>query len=109
MKSTIDIELAFSSGTDVKTLIFKAKDYPNWYGIPNIGFIWRGSWSDPYIEYKDKQFNSYIVEDTMWSRYREECDELGIDANEDDFDVYMLSHKDDVYELCDLVINGMEE
>ena len=25
---------------------------PNWYGIPGIGFEWRGSQSDPMLHYK---------------------------------------------------------
>lgn len=105
MKSIIDTELTVIKGT----ITFKAKDYLDWYGIPNIGFIWKGTQADPYIEYKDKQFNSHIVEDTMWERYCEDCEELGIEANEDKFADYMLHYKDYVYELCELAVDGMEE
>ena len=88
-------------------MILKPKEYPDWYGIPDIGFIWKGTQSDPYLEYNRKQFNSHIVEDTMWERYHMDCKENGIMPSEDDFTGYMLSHKDEVYELCNLVIKGM--
>ena len=72
----------------------------NWYGIPDILFIWRGAYNDPLIEYKGRQCSCYIVEDTMWQRFEE-------DENSDDeykFSEYMRNHPDDVYELCELAL-----
>ena len=87
---------------------FPMKEYPNWYGIENIGFIYHGSWSDPEIEYNGHVVNSYIIENTMWERFREDCKEQGKNADDciDDFDVYMKEHKDDVYELIEIAVAG---
>lgn len=41
------------------------------YGIEGIEFIWRGTQSDPLIEYKGKQFNYWDLEDAMWEDYCE--------------------------------------
>lgn len=80
------------------------KRLPDWYGIPGIKFIWHNEWSDPEIEYKGKRCSCYIVEDTMWSFFREET---GLN-NEDEFAKYMSNHKNVVYELCKLAL-GLEE
>ena len=90
--------------------VFGFKIYPDWYGIPNIGFVYHNDWSDPEIEYKGKRINSTIVEDTMWERFREECEEQGKNVCEyiDYFDNhYMKEHSDEVYELIELVIKGI--
>jgi len=103
MVSTIEKNLVFEDG--VAKMVWK--EYPNWYGIEGIGFIWHGSWSDPEIEYKGKRINSHIVEDTMWERFREECDEEGKNADDciDYFDNhYMKEHAEDIYELIELAM-----
>ena len=100
MVSTIERDLKVENGV----VSCPMKEYPDWYGIEDIGFIWYGSWSDPEIEYNGHVINAYIVENTMWERFREDCEEQGRDADRciDDFDVYMREHKDDVYELIEL-------
>ena len=102
MISTMETDLLFENGVAKITW----KEYPNWYGIEDIGFIWRGEWSDPEIEYKGERINSYIVEDTMWERFRENCEENGIDVDLDDFSSYMKEHAEDVYELIELAMEG---
>ena len=79
--------------------IFEEKDHPNWYGIPNIKFIWHNEWADPEIEYKGKRCSCYIVEDTMWERYTEEGN-----SDVDKFAEYMRDNADGVYELCELAL-----
>ena len=103
MISTIEHDMKFENGVAALTM----KEYPSWYGIEDIGFIWHGEWSDPEIEYKGKRINATIVEDTMWERYREECEELGIDTNLFDFDAYMGENAESVYELIELAIENM--
>lgn len=100
MISTIEKDLIFEDG--VAKMVWK--EYPNWYGIKDVGFIWRGSWSDPEIEYKGKRINSTIVEDTMWERFRENCEEDGITPDEDEFELYMAANPEDVYELIELAM-----
>jgi len=96
MNSTIEMELTFTHGV----ASFKPKNLPNWYGIENVGFIWHGAWSDPEIEYKGKRINATIVEDTMWERFREECQSEDID----DFSNYMKEQAEEVYKLIDLAM-----
>lgn len=104
MISTLDRDFVVENGV----ASFPMKKYPDWYGIPNIGFIYHGYWSDPEIEYKGKKINSYIVEDTMWERFRERCEENGKNINEceKDFDNYMRDNAEDVYELIELALEG---
>lgn len=82
------------------------KRVPNWYGIEGIGFIWHNSWSDPEIEYKGRRCSCYIVEDTMWERYKEE---YGKYADENLFEQYMRNNADEVRELCELALFPEEE
>lgn len=42
---------------------------PNWYGIPDIGFEWRGAWNDPILHYKGHRFNGIDIQDAMWESY----------------------------------------
>lgn len=91
---------------------FPMKELPDWYGIPNIGFIYHNNWSDPEIEYKGKRINTTIIENTMWERFRDECEEQGKNADDciDYFDNhYMKEHSDEVYELIELAMEKMEE
>ena len=85
-------------------MVFGFKPYPNWYGIEGIGFIYHGDWSDPEIEYKGKRINSTIVEDTMWERFREECETDGVTPTMDEFELYMEANPEDVYELIELAM-----
>ena len=104
MLSTMEKDLVFNNG--VASLA--PKEYPNWYGIEDIGFIWHGAWSDPEIEYNGKRINLTIVEDTMWERFREYCKENNWSADEklSDFVPYMKENADDVYELIEIAFGG---
>ena len=86
--------------------IFPMKELPNWYGIENIGFIWNGEWSDPEIEYKGKRINATIVENTMWERYRDDCEMFGTNADIDRFGLYMLKNQEEVCELIEIATEG---
>lgn len=81
-------------------------NFPNWYGIPNISFIYCGEWSDPEIEYKGKRINLTIVENTMWERFNEECEERNEKPNNNGFESYMKENCDEVYELIELAFNN---
>jgi hypothetical protein len=86
-------------------------DYPRWYGIYGVEFIWKGEWSDPYIRFRDYVMNSHDVEDAMWEEYNEYLEENGIEnqENEDElFSKYMKENAYRVKELCQYCIeNGM--
>lgn len=77
------------------------KKKPNWYGIHGIKFIYHNNTADPEILYKGKLINAMVVEDTMWDRFKEEYDS----ADGDHFPDFMLSHADDVKELCATFLN----
>lgn len=100
MMSTIESTLKKVDGA------FKVvpKELRDWYGIETIGFVWHGEWADPEIEYKGRRCSCYIVEDTMWERFREE----NPNADEDKFDEYMWENQDEVIELCELALFGKE-
>lgn len=105
MISTIERDFIVKDGV----ASFPMKEYPDWYGIPDVGFIWHSEWSDPEIEYKGKRINSTIVENTMWDRWTHDDYGNYISERENDLDgfsKYMKENADDVYELIELVING---
>lgn len=104
MKSTLEKSLVVKEGR----LCLVPKEYPNWYGIPDIGFIYHGDWADPEIEYDGETLNSCIVEDSMWSMYTEDCEEMGKESNIDEFTTYMKEHADDVYYLIELALGRVE-
>jgi len=60
-------------------------ELPNWYGIPGIGFEWRGSQSDPLLHYKGRIFNGNDVQDGLWESYRETLDNTNTSAEWEDF------------------------
>ena len=87
------------------------EDYPDWYGIEGIKFIWVNTQSDPLIEYKGKRCSCYIIEDTMWQRWTYPDDKNYSEENAKDekgFAQYMLDNADEVKELCELVLFGEE-
>ena len=102
MISTIEKDFYEKDGK----MVFGFKPYPDWYGIEGVGFIWHGSWSNPEIEYKGKRINATIVEDTMWERFKEDCEEDGEIPTEDKFELYMMVNQEDVYELIELALGN---
>lgn len=83
----------------------------NWYGIPDVGFIWHGICKDPEIEYQGKRVNAPIIENIMWGRYTHDDDGNYISINasdEEGFNHYMWHNKDEVYELIGLAMEGCD-
>lgn len=92
---------------DLSTMTMKNKEFPDWYGIPNIGFIFVNTQSDPLIEYKGRRCSCFVVEDTMWENWiHDDNGNLLTDREKDfdGFDEYMLENKEKVYELCELAL-----
>lgn len=98
MKSTIENDMIFDENHVVHIV---PKELPNWYGIEDIGLVWHNEWADPEIEYKGKRCSCYIVENTMWERYREEN---GKYADEELFGQYIRNNIEEVYELVELAL-----
>lgn len=104
MISTLEKSLVVKEGR----LCLVPKEYPNWYGIPDIGFIYHNDWADPELEYDGEILNSHIVEDSMWSIYTEDCEETEKKPSTDEFEIYMKKHADDVYYLIELALGRIE-
>lgn len=79
-------------------------EYPLWYGIPGIRFIYHNSWADPEIEYKGERCCCCMIEDTMWDMFRHETGS----ENPDEFETYMQENADLVYALCEAEINAVK-
>lgn len=83
------------------TMQLVPKELPDWYGIPDIGFIYNGTWNDPHLEFKGKRYNSVSIEETMWSYFNEWCEEVCEEPTEELFVDYMQANEDEVYELLE--------
>lgn len=62
-------------------------ELPNWYGIPGIGFEWRGSQSDALLHYKGRIFNDPDIENALWDNYLEDG---GNPDNHDEWESYVM-------------------
>ena len=94
MTSTIERNFVVKNGL----ASFPMKEYPNYCGIEDIGYISHGEWADAELEYKGKLFNENVVSDAMWERFIEEFPDK--DGDYETFSQYMYDNKDEVYELC---------
>ena len=103
MLSEIDKDLKKVNGT---WAIVK-KEYPNWYGLEDVGFIWRGSWSDPVLEYKGNLINSTIVEDAMWDRWTHDDYGNHLPEREEDEEGFAEYMKENAYEVYELLENAI--
>ena len=75
---------------------------PNWYGIPDIGFEWRGAWNDPILHYKGHRFNGTDIQDAMWESY------LDNGGNPDNDGEWVSYAKDNAVNYLEDVINATE-
>lgn len=74
-------------------------DYPRWYGIYGIEFIFRGGWSDPAIRYKQYILNAYEIEERLISDYKEYLTESKIsDDNYEHLKEYIYENRATVVE-----------
>lgn len=78
---------------------FSMKEYPNYCGIEDIGYISHGEWADTELEYKGKLFNENVVSDAMYERFVEEFPYE--DGDYKAFEKYIRDNKDEVYELLE--------
>lgn len=75
---------------------------PNWYGIPEIGFEWRGAWNEPLLHYKGQVFYSSDIEDALYENYAEDGGNLD---NHDEWTSYV---KDNAVNYLEDIINATE-
>lgn len=95
MTSTIERDFVVKDGV----ASFPMKEYSNYCGIEDIGYISHGEWSDAELEYKGKLFNENIVSDVMYERFIEEFPDK--DGDCEAFGRYMRDNKNEVYELLE--------
>lgn len=78
-----------------------AKELPNWYGIPDVKFIYHNNWSDPEVFYNGKRYNPVETENTMWINWLYDENGNFVREREDDMDgfrSYMVNNRDMVIE-----------
>ena len=103
MLSTIEKDMRFDENGVMRIV---PKEYPNWCGLQDVGFIFHNEWSDPELEYEGKRINANEIEDSVWSTYEEFCEENKSDVSEQGFVEYVKENQDEVYELLN---NAIEE
>ena len=72
---------------------------PNYYGIPEVKYIYHNEWSDPELYYKEEYYNINDIEDIMYSDF-EEYKEENPDYN-GEFEDYMREHTEDILYLLE--------
>ena len=78
-----------------------------WCGVPDVYFIWHGTWGDPEVMYKDKLFNLPMdVETPLWSEYEECCEKNKKEATYEGFTDYVKDNCERVYEVLDNLIEA---
>lgn len=97
MISTLERDMKVVDGI----MTFPMKEYPDWYGIKDIGFIYINEWADPMLEYKSRRFNSHDVEDYMLSCYKKDYPNYEVE-----FEKYMLDQVDEVHRILDDLMEG---
>lgn len=77
----------------------------NYYGLPDVKYVWNGEWADPGLIYQGKYFNVNDIEDALWDDFREYCEETGVVEDYDMFDQWMNENTDMIYFYLDELIN----
>lgn len=95
MTSTIERDFVVENGV----ASFPMKEYPNYCGIEDIGYISHGEWADAELEYNGKLFNENTVSDAMWERFIEEFPDKEEDCKA--FEWYVYNNRYEVYELLE--------
>lgn len=83
------------------------EDYPDWYGIPNIKFIYQNNVETPKIKYKGKTFYDCDVEDAMWERWVRDDDGNvipGRDGDYEGFEKFMRDNADEIYDMLEMIM-----
>lgn len=79
--------------------------YGGWgkfYGLEDVEFTVPNDTDDPTIFYNGNYYNYYDIEDTLWSYYREECEENGTTPDEDAFESWVADNSYLVYDTLDV-------
>lgn len=78
-----------------------------WCNVPDVYFIWHGTWGDPEVMYKNKLFNLPMdVETPLWSQYEECCEEFGKEATYEGYAEWLENNPVNVYEVLDNLIEA---
>lgn len=103
MTSTIYTEIKLCEGAYGIRVV--PKEFPNYCGIEDIGFIWHGEWSDPELEYDGNIYNIYDFEDEAKALFDEQQkDYLVKDNTEDGFYNWLSNNKNNAYEVLSWII-----
>lgn len=102
MTSTIERDFIVKNGL----ANFPMKEYRNYCGIKDIGYISHGEWADAELEYKGKLFNENVISDAMYERFVEEFPDK--DGDYEAFEKYIRDNKDEVYGLLESEVERYE-
>lgn len=102
MISTIERDFIVKDGA----ASFPMKEYPNYCGIEDIGYISHGEWVDAELEYNGILHNASFTTGSMYKRFIEDFPEK--DGDYEAFSKYVYDHKDVVYEMLEWEANNYE-
>ena len=74
----------------------------NFYGLEDVEFTVPNDTDDPTIFYNGNYYNYYDIEDTLWSYYKEECEENGTIPDEYEFETWVADNSYLVYDTLDI-------
>lgn len=77
-----------------------------WKYFSGVEFVWNGAYNDATLIYKGHEINSHIVEDSIWDNFNEYCEEVGIEANEENFTDYCNNNQDEIEMYLELAIGN---
>lgn len=92
------------SNKSKKKSMKESKVTGNFHGIPDMKFVWHNTQSDPGVIYDGKYFNATEIDDSLYSMFREYCDETGVIDDYDGFEQWVSENHDEVYELVSNMI-----
>ena len=82
--------------------------WPLWMGIRGFRFVWHGNWADPEIVWHNYAMNINYIEMPMWEFFRDTCEERGIEANEDNFEIFCKENVHLMREYAQMAIDKGE-
>ena len=96
-----DIDASTKKITGKKPVKAAWGGWNKFYGLEDVEFTVPNDTDDPTIFYNGKYYNYYDIEDTLWSFYKEDCEDDGVIPDENDFENWVAAHPEYVYDVLD--------
>jgi hypothetical protein len=62
-------------------------------------FVYNGDWNDPELIYNSKKYNYFLIENTIYERFKDFIEENKIEDNEENLIKYCEEHIEDIEEI----------